>query len=209
MVSLPQFQNFFYAKAFDIIGNNTFKKHLAKCKEANDAWAIEMCADINSVQSLLRDTQQIVQEAASSGVNKIFVISKDVMNSAQPPIKLYTGVVTCEITNQKCTQCLDFSKIQKNFRSLYIDARFSQFFLLLWYLNKIEYIIRSYVRHWLETNQATVKELNFRGVCDLIQTVFPEKIQVMHKLFNLSYQHVSASLALLQQNQMHRVILNE
>ena len=201
--TVSEFQSFFHAKAFDIIGNGTFKKHLAKCKEANDMWAIQMTADIQTIQNKIRDIQVLVHEIPASPC-QFFEICRDVMSSAQPPVKMYAGTAMCALTQNICQHCLDFSKIHKNTKTLYIDARFSNFFLFLWFSNKLEYVIRSYVRSWLED---TKKDLDQVTLCQMVQQDFKDKISSLHALFCLSYQHVTVSLQQLIHTRIHTPIV--
>ena len=203
MCTYNQFQNFFYAKAFDIVSNGSFKKHLTKCKEANDQWAVDMYNDTQIIQNIIKDLQALVHEIPATP-SKFFEVCKDVMSSAQPPIKMYAGTATCVLTNTICHHCLDFSKIHKKEGSVFVDAKFSQFFLLLWYCNKIEYIIRSFTRNWVD--QQTEAQ-DFKTLCENIQNTFTPHITKIHNLFMLSHDHVVQSLHLLIAAQLHRPII--
>lgn len=203
LCTLDQFKNFFYLKAFDIIGNGSFKKHLAKCKETNDNWAIVMLNDVQHIQNIIRNIYNKVHEIPSTP-NNIFEICKDIMSSAQPPIKMFAGTVTCSISGVICNQCLDFSKIHKQEGNVFVDAKFSHFFLFLWYTNKIEYIIRSYVRNWVLKQTET----NYKQLCEKIQVDLHKQIEEMHKLFLLAYHHVMLSLQKLIDQQLHKIIVS-
>jgi hypothetical protein len=200
--TLDQFKNFFLLKAFDIIGNGTFKKHLSKCKETNDPWAINMTNDVQQIQTILKDLYTKVSELPSTP-NNIPDICRDIMSSAQPPIRMFAGTVTCSITNKKVNQCLDFSKIHKKDKHIFVDAKFSHFFLFLWYTNKIEYIIRSYVRNWIFHQSET----NFKKLCDIVQIDLEEKIIKMYNLFCLAYSHVICSINKMINSHLHRIII--
>ena len=177
-------------KAFDTIGNGSFRKHLAKCKEANDKWAVEMYTDVQFVANTVRELQYLVNDIPSVPF-KLYDICLDIMSSAQPPIKMFAGVATCVLTNSVCNHCLDFSKVYKGENQVFVHGRFSNFFLFLWFCNKIEYIIRSYVRNWLEQQQANT---SFKELCDKAQADLIHIIEKMHILYNLAYKHVQASL---------------
>jgi hypothetical protein len=201
--SEKQFKNFFLLKAFDIIGNGSFKKHLARCKDTNDMWAIEMNNDVQHMQAVIKEINVKVQDIPRTP-NRIFEICKDVMTSAQPPVKMFAGTVTCTITKNICNRCLDFSKIHKKDTNVFVDARFSHFFLFLWYTNKIEYIIRSYVRHWVYSQT----ESDYKTLCEKIQSDLSTKINAMYCLYIKAYNHVMLTLSKLDTMHSQKILMD-
>ena len=189
--TLDEFRGFFHAKAFDVVGNGTYRKHLAKCKETGDHWAVTMGAQIHEVQSQIREVQSAVQDMPRNA-DRLAEICRDVMMSAQPPIRLFAGHAECAITQRRCTRCLDLSRAQKGHSSVYVDMRFCRFFMLLWYCNKLEYIIRSYTRTWMDTHHTDVE--TFRDLCTVMCTEQESTIVRMHGLFVMALGHVFATL---------------
>lgn len=204
-ISLQQFRNFFFAKAFDIIGNHSFKRHLARCKDVNDEWAVIICNDVQIMHNVIKQIQALVTEIPVTPC-RIHEICKDVMSNAQPPVKIYAGTAICSLTHVTCSQCIDLTKIHKRAENTYVDSRFSNFFLFLWFINKIEYVIRSYVRAWLD-KQPTGQ--NNATLCQSIQDDMQNKTEDLHQLFLLAYQHVHQSLESLINVQLKRVIISE
>jgi len=98
-VSADEFKNFFLAKAFDVVGNGSFRKHLARCKDVGDMWAVDMAASIQVMQGQIKEIVGAIQSMPQTP-NKFHEICKDVMMSAQPPTKLHAGCVTCSITEK-------------------------------------------------------------------------------------------------------------
>ena len=39
-IKLEDFRHFYLAKSYDVVWQGTFRKHLCKCKEAGDPWAV-------------------------------------------------------------------------------------------------------------------------------------------------------------------------
>lgn len=186
-----QFQHYFLVKAYDVIGNGSYKKHLSKCKEIGDPWAIEMCQSVHQVQSLLKEITLTVHEMPITA-NRLNEICKDVMMSAQPPVKLHPGFTTCSITNRKCMKCLDLSKTHKNQNSLYVDARFCLFFMLLWFCHKLEYIVRSLTRTWIDS---LPQDVSYQAMCDELPVVMSREIEQMYVLFMKSRSHIMETLS--------------
>lgn len=57
-----QFRDFFCAKAFDIISDNRYRKHMVKCKESGDVWALELQASISAIQQRIRRIHALLAE---------------------------------------------------------------------------------------------------------------------------------------------------
>jgi hypothetical protein len=189
-VLLRDFKDFFLAKAYDVVGNGSYRKHLAKCKEGGDPWALEMCNSIQTMQCHIRDVTQAVHNMPQTP-NRLHEICKDVMMSAQPPIRLHAGCVKCCITDKQCMRCLDLSKTHKTSASVYVDARFCYFFMLLWYCNKLEYIIRSFIRTWLDSRG---EDETFQEICKSIHEEMSNRIDSMHRLFVVAKSHIMKTL---------------
>lgn len=200
-LGLDAFKSYFFAKAFDVVGNGAYKKHLSQCKEVGDPWAVEMTNSIQAVQAHIRDITAAVQGMPHTS-NKMHEICKDVMMSAQPPIKLHAGCVTCSITGKQCMKCLDLSKTHKGNSHVFVDARFCFFFMLLWYCNKIEYIIRSFTRTWLD---ARTSEETFQALCCKMQQEMDPQVARMHQLFVSGHRHITSTLE--RYEEAHKVTL--
>lgn len=184
------FKNYFLAKAFDVVGNGSYRKHLAQCKEVGDPWAVEMSNSVQVVQSQIRELVMSVQAMPQTS-NKLNEICKDVMMSAQPPIKLHPGCIKCCITGRMCLRCLDLSKTHKGNANVYVDARFCFFFMLIWFCNKLEYIVRSITRNWLDMQNS---DESFQELCCKIQVEMQGQMAQMHKLFCMAHRHVLETL---------------
>ena len=78
------FENFFLAKCYDVISNGQYKKHLVRCKDTGETWAVKMGADVQLVQSCINKVQSAVASMPHMG-NHLQEICRSVMNSAQPP----------------------------------------------------------------------------------------------------------------------------
>ena len=203
-LTLKEFRDFFLVKAFDVVGNGTYRKHLARCKEGGDPWAVEMSNSVQTMQAHIRDVVSAVQSMPQTP-NKLHEICRDVMISAQPPIKLHAGCVTCCITDKQCMKCLDLSKSHKSNTCVFVDARFCYFFMLLWYCNKLEYIIRSFTRTWLDARN---EEETFQETCNAILDDMNHRIIAMHKLFVLAKHHISTTLEKYSESNKISLILD-
>lgn len=189
-VTLEEFKSFFLGKAYDVVGNGAFRKHMTRCKDVGDVWAVDMATSIQTVQNQIKDISVAVQSIPPTP-NKFHEICKDVMMSAQPPTKLYAGCVTCSITGKQAIKCLDLSKTHKSNSNMFVNARFCYFFMLLWYCNKIEYIIRSFTRTWLDSRG---EEETYQDICKAMQEEMQDTIHQMHRLFVIARDHITATI---------------
>jgi hypothetical protein len=184
------FENFFLAKCYDVISNGQYKKHLVRCKDTGETWAVKMGADVQLVQSCINKVQSAVASMPHMG-NHLQEICRSVMNSAQPPVKLYLGVCNCTITNAVCTQSLDLSKTARSSQPTRVSLKFCHFFMMLWLCNKIEYVVRSVCRGWMDGRDSGD---TYKDLCEGVKADHAEFIARMHKLFNVAYAHVTRTL---------------
>ena len=201
--TLDEFRGFFLAKAFDVVGNGSYRKHLARCKEAGDPWAVHMGAQLQAVQAHVREVHAAVT-AMPHTPNRLAEICRDVMMSAQPPIRLHAGCATCTVTGRRCTKCLDLSRSHKGNAHVYVDPRFCFFFMLLWYCNKLEYVVRSHTRTWLDNHG---EDETFKTLCCALQAELEPAIAKMHSLFVIAKDHVLATLRRYAQSHQYEPVL--
>ncbi len=142
------FESFFQYRAYDILSNGQYKKKLTQCKENGDFWALEMHTKQNKVHQIIKRIQGRVHVL---GKTPLGMASKNVINCAQPPIRIFLGYSTCFITGLQSDKCLDLSKNGKKIQDIHIHPRFAFFFLFLWYICKLEYVIRACAKYWVES----------------------------------------------------------
>ena len=130
-IALEEFRQFYLAKSYDVIGQGTFRKHLCKCKEAGDPWAVEMNAGVTKVHQAVRGVQARVAHIPKPRNALLQQLCRDVMVGAQPPIRMYAGFTTCCLSGVSCNICIDLTRPAKNAQHVHIHARFSHFFLML------------------------------------------------------------------------------
>jgi hypothetical protein len=206
-ISLDEFRGFFHAKAFDVIGNGEYRKHLARCKDAGDVWAIQMNAQVHAVQTCIREVQNIVYSMPCTP-NKLVQICKDVMMSAQPPVRLYPGSRVCSITGKQCMRCLDLSKSHKASKAVFVDLRFCQFFMFLWFCNKLEYIVRSYTRTWMDAHSSDfLSKTSTKDLCEALQAEMEPLVGNMFRFFGVARTHVHNTLVTYLRHDMQRDVL--
>jgi len=126
-------------------------------------------------------------------------ICRDVMASAQPPIRVFTGFSRCSLTGEALDYSIDLTRAGKNSKGVYVHLRFWHFFIFLWFTAKIEYIIRSCTKQWMEAlqdPQASPKD--FTGLCERFRGENEPLIHQMGALFQRAHDFVSVSVDLYQ-----------
>lgn len=206
IISLDDFKLFYLAKSYDVIGLGSFRRHVCKCKEAGDPWAVEMNSGVNRVQQAVRALQARISQIPKPRNALLQQLCKDVMVGAQPPIRMYAGYTTCSLSGVSCNTCIDLTRPAKNSQHVHIHARFSHFFLMLWFCSKLEYVVRSCAKAWLE-RQADREEKSFKELCEKFKDETDEYCRQLHGVLERSYCHVGKTLDVLMHYALeHRVL---
>ena len=205
-VSPQDFRHFYLAKSYDVIGAGTFRRHLCKCKEAGDPWAVEMSLGMNRIHQAVRHIQARVGQIPRPRNALLQQLCKDVMIGAQPPIRMYAGYTTCCLSGVSCNTCIDLTRPAKMAQHVHIHARFSHFFLMLWYCSKLEYVVRSCAKAWLE-RQADQDDLDFKSLCERFREETAEYCAELHGVLERSYSHVNRSLDVLMHFALEHPVL--
>lgn len=205
-VALEDFRHFYLAKSCDVIGQGTFRRYLCRCKEAGDPWAVEMNAGMNNVYLAVRAVQSRVAQIPRPRNATLHSLCRNVMVGAQPPIRMFAGYTRCCLSGVWCNTCIDLTRPTKQAQHVHIHARFSHFFLMLWFCSKLEYVIRSCAKAWVERQDAR-EESNFRELSEAFTAETKEYCAQLHQIFVRSLDHVHLTLdALMQQSLEHRVL---
>ena len=67
-ISPKDFEHFYLAKSYDVIGQGSFRKHLCKCKEAGDSWALEMNQGLGKIQATIKQIQSRIAQIGRAHV---------------------------------------------------------------------------------------------------------------------------------------------
>jgi len=197
------FVGFMLSKTYDVLSEGHFKKHLIQCRDRGDAWAVRMHAQqtriaqrCRKIQTRIAGMQDTPQQAEWAG------ICRDVMASAQPPIRVFTGFSRCSLTGEALDYSIDLTRAGKNSKGVYVHLRFWHFFIFLWFTAKIEYIIRSCTKQWMEalpdTQGQSDQRRDFTAICERFRSENDLLIQRMSSLFQRAYDFVVTSVDLYQ-----------
>ena len=205
-ISLEDYKHFYLAKSYDEIGQGTFRRHLCRCKEAGDPWAVDMNLGVTKVHLAVRAVQNRIAQIPRPRNAMLQQLCRNVMVGAQPPIRMFTGYTTCCLSGVSCNVCIDLTRPAKNAQHIHIHARFSHFFLMLWYCSKLEYVVRSCAKAWLE-HQDSRDEANFREMCEAFTAETKEYCGQLHQIFLRSLSHVHKTLDVLMHYSLDHKVL--
>lgn len=199
--TVEEFKQFFNARAYDIIGEGTFRRHLNACRESRDEWAIHMSNGLQKVTANIKNVHALISKLEEN-YPKLGKICKQVALSAHPPIRLHAGPVQCALTQQQCTNSLSLPSGSKN-TPILVHVRFCRFFMFLWFVCKIEYIVRCFVRSWIQGKETEKK--SYLRTAEEISVLNPLVDQI-HSVFVKAIEHVSNSIHQLEISQKTSVI---
>lgn len=200
--TIEDFTHFFNARAYDIIGEGSFRKHLNSCKEAKDKWALNMSSGLQKVVANIKTVHALISKLEDTYPN-LGKLCKQVSLSAHPPVKLHAGPVQCALTQQQCTNCLSLPSGSKN-SPIFVHVRFCRFFMFLWFICKIEYIVRCFVRSWMQGCIGEKK--SYKKTAEEI-TILSPLITQLHSVFTVAFAHINTSIEQVEVSQIASVIV--
>lgn len=203
-VLFEEFLCFFQYRTYDVLSNGLYKKKLTQCKEKGDFWAIDMHNKQNKIHQYIK---QIQVRIGNMGKSSLGVACKNVINCAQPPVKIFLGFSTCFVTGLQSDKCLDISKNGKKSHDMHIHPKFAFFFLFLWYICKLEYVIRACAKHWMDSKNLRKGD----SKDETLEEYMKENEGLCRSLFEVfqkAMDYVNASLELYEEEFMVKPILD-
>lgn len=202
------FVGFFLCKAYDVISEGHFKKHLIQSRDRGDPWATTMHRELTGIAQRCRRIQTRIAALHETPQHAHWAgICRDVMASAQPPIRVFTGYCQCSLTGESLDYSIDLTRAGKNSKGTFVHLRFWHWFIFLWFTAKIEYIIRSCTKQWLETAREppgspdggpSTPRKDYTALCERFRAENTPLIRQMASLFQRAHDFVMASLDLYQ-----------
>jgi hypothetical protein len=205
------FKDFIVCKALDVIsGNGAYRKYLHQCCENGEDWALKVAANVAAVGAVIKDLHALVDRVRRLPNSKLGKVCGEIVSSMHSPVRVIPGWSTCGlvriflceynfmrnplcigiITDCQAQNCIDVSRATKQNQTLPVHSKFQYFALMLFYTHRIEHVIRTYTKLWLEGQppDADMNELTAR---------FREQDVLFDKMFERFQQghaHVKASL---------------
>jgi hypothetical protein len=189
-VSFEEFKDYVHCKAFDVIsGDGSYRRYLYQCVENHDDWAIRMHESVARVTSFVREFQSLIERVRQLRT-PLAKVCTEVVTAMHAPTRVVPKLSVCIITGAHCTDCIDVSRATKSESPVLVHPRFHYFFLMLYYVHRLEHVIRSFSKSWLDQQESelTMAELTNKFVQQ------NELIKQMHKVLMEGHKHVVDSI---------------
>jgi hypothetical protein len=178
-------------------------------------WAVAMQSSITAVTTKIKLIVALIKTTEDLTSKNLRIICNDVSSSQLPPSASCQEAGICSITKvsplflpkfwsfflrfdsllqNRSSSCINLSGNTKSTivttgqKKLLIHPSLLHFFTMVWYVNKVEHVIRNYTRWWLE--QRTDAGENMEELCNEFarnDTLFSS----MHVLFNHAVSHIT------------------
>ena len=189
-VTLREFTEYVQCKAFDVIsGDGSYKRHVYQCVENEEPWALSMHASVSKVTHVVRELQATVERVRALN-NKLSRVLTEVVTSMHAPVRVVSGLSICCLTDTQTRGCIDVSRATKTDSPVTVHVRFHYFVLMLYYAHRLEHVVRSLTKSWLEAQEAEV------SIAHLVERFGAQRelFAALHTRFTEGLEHVQQSL---------------
>jgi hypothetical protein len=205
------FKDFVVCKALDVIsGNCAYRKYLHQCCENGEEWALKVSANVASVSLVIKELHALVDRVRRLPNSRLGKVCGEIVSSMHSPVRVIPGWSTCGlvrmflceynlmrnplclgiITDCQAQNCIDVSRATKQNQSIPVHSKFQYFVLMCFYCCRIEHVVRTYTKIWLE-GQPTEADMN------QLTARFQEQDELFAKMYDRfveGHAHVKASL---------------
>lgn len=144
------FKDYCNTKAFEVIGDdNQYKKYFSQCRENAEPWALKVHQSISKIVAEIKGIQAMIDNLQTQGKDKIYKLCVEVMASSNPPLRKKNGWNVCSISGTRSDSCLEIGRRGKETSLMLVHQKFSAFILNLWFVSKLEHIIKHQTKSWL------------------------------------------------------------
>lgn len=179
-------------KAFDVIGNGTYRRYVNNCKEKGDEWALSMMQSVTEVTSVVRGIQTLVNDLQTANKSGLHMLCQTVMENNTPPIEQNTVIAECSVSGKQKCQCIILKCKGRGAPCIMVQSRFGHFVLMLWTVFKMDLVIKTVTRDFLDSmenaDDVSMRVLSDRFLADGTRTN-KLSLAILHAL-----EHVRSSL---------------
>ena len=189
-MQFAEFQDYVHCKAFDVIsGDGSYRRYLYQCVEKQDDWAIRMHSNVAKVTAHVREVQSLVDRARQLQ-GPLSRVCTEVVTAMHAPVRTVPRLAVCSITGAHTQGCIDVSRATKSDNPVLVHPRFHYFFMMLYYVHRLEHVVRSFTKSWLEEQDP---DLSMAELTKLFAGQEP-LLRSMHQSFVDGSKHVVDSL---------------
>jgi hypothetical protein len=215
MCTQQQFICYIRYVALDTISNGKYRKIVQQAANEKKEWALEMLAAKQSVHIMRTTIVALLLSVNEAHLHNIYIPIICVLYNNSPPIHTdhtkqqcyITGKTTHSNINITCSNFHSKRRIstqlsQKTGKTLvdlthnskiFINTQFKDFFLMVWYVTKMDNIIKVYTRHWILNN----KNEKLQSMASICNSFLQNTNSIWLKMYTLlmhSKDHVHTSI---------------
>lgn len=164
-LTLVDVETYVKFKAFDVIGNGTYRKYVNISKDKGDQWAKTMLNSIATVNSSTKIVQALVADLQSSNKTGLYTLCQTVIENNTPPIDQSTVISECSVSGKQKCQCIVLKCKGRGAPCIMVQSRFGHFVLMLWTVFKMDLVIKTLTRDFLEKVE-NVDDVSMGELCD-------------------------------------------
>ena len=185
-----EFFDYVQCKAFDVIsGDGSYRRYLYQCVDKQDEWAVRMHSNVAKVSNHIREIQVLVDRVRNMNT-PLSKVCTEVVTAMHAPVRTVSNLSVCCITGSHAQGCIDVSRATKSENPVLVHPRFHYFFMMLYYVHRLEHVVRSFTKSWLERQDSELTMAELTKLFNLQEDVF----QKMFQSFTEGSSHIVQSL---------------
>ena len=190
MTTLQEFEDYVLCKAFDVIsGDGSYKRYVFQCAENEEPWAVRIHASVARVTARVKDVHSLVERVRGLST-PLSRVCTEIVTSMHAPVRTIPGLAACCLTETQSKNCVDVSRATKTDSPVTIHAKFHYFALMLYFVHRLEHVVRSVTKSWLAQQEP---DLSMQQLTERFGEQ-KELIAQMHARFVAGLEHVVRSL---------------
>ena len=193
-VSVSDFEGYINFRILDSIAYpGTYKKFMLARKDQSVTWAVQMSQQVSAVQTAIRDLEQKEQDLKTSPLAHLHIVWQHVAESNLPPSDLQLTIADCDISRKNAVPCVIIKGKGRGAQPFAVNSRFASFLYDLWIVNKMDILIKTFARQYMEE----IDPKSTLPMADIVEAFKKKKedIQYFAKAFHAAYSHVYRSAA--------------
>jgi hypothetical protein len=163
---------FLTLRAYDIISNGQYKKHVVQNKEICEHWAVELYTQYQQTLCCLRNVTQIQAQIRARGYDRLASLCSIISECSEYPFTTNSAWSVCYLTGVRCKHSLQLKRNQPTFTStkraklstsiqmstipacsatdtIEIHSKFRTFLVSYWLLSRFDTVLKVIVRQWI------------------------------------------------------------
>jgi hypothetical protein len=164
-ITLENMKNYIKYKSFDVIGNGNYRRYVNTCKEKQEKWAAETVRSVHKVASMVKTIHNLVSDLQTNNKLGLYTLCQTVIENNTPPIDQSTVIAECSVSKKQKCQCIVLRCKGRGAPCIMVQSRFGHFVLMLWTVFKIDLVIKTIARDFIESKVNVSKQNKCAWYC--------------------------------------------